>query len=156
MGNEQMQIGEIARMTGKTIRTIRYYEELGLLEPREHTEGGFRLYAPEDVEKIEMIAQLRELGLSLEEIGKVFGAWGGKRTGNDTARVFTALMGQGLDKVQRKIGVLRELERRMKESVTFVKGCCGCRETPAVERCEECATADGRRALPAMIGTIMK
>jgi DNA-binding transcriptional MerR regulator len=64
-----LQIGEAAEQTGLTQRTLRYYEEKGLLEPPTRMEGGFRLYSPEDLERVERIKQLRDLlGFSLAEI----------------------------------------------------------------------------------------
>lgn len=71
-GTEQapyLQIGEAADRAERTQRTLRYYEEKGLLNPPERMEGGFRLYSPEDMERIERIKQLQELlGFSLAEI----------------------------------------------------------------------------------------
>ena len=64
-----LQIGEAASRAGMTQRTLRYYEELGLLSPASRMEGGFRLYSAEDMERIEYIKNLRDvLGFSLAEI----------------------------------------------------------------------------------------
>lgn len=64
-----LQIGEAAERAQRTQRTLRYYEEKGLLNPPERMEGGFRLYSPEDMERVERIKQLQELlGFSLAEI----------------------------------------------------------------------------------------
>lgn len=68
-GSGYLQIGEAANRAGLTQRTLRYYEELGLLKPASRMEGGFRLYSPEDMERIEYIKNLRDvLGFSLAEI----------------------------------------------------------------------------------------
>jgi len=68
-GPGYLQIGEAASRTGLTQRTLRYYEELGLLKPASRMEGGFRLYSPDDMERIEYIKNLRDvLGFSLAEI----------------------------------------------------------------------------------------
>lgn len=64
-----LQIGEAAERTELTQRTLRYYEEKGLLKPPTRMEGGFRLYSPEDLARIEQIKQLKDLlGFSLAEI----------------------------------------------------------------------------------------
>ena len=64
-----LQIGEVAERTGVTQRTLRFYEEKGLLKPPSRMEGGFRLYSEEDVSRVERIKQLQSLlGLSLAEI----------------------------------------------------------------------------------------
>lgn len=67
-----MQIGEVAERTGLTPRTLRYWEEIGLLPPAERLEGGFRLYSAADVERLARIVQLKKLlGFSLTEIKRV-------------------------------------------------------------------------------------
>ena len=64
-----LQIGEVAERTGVTQRTLRFYEEKGLLKPPSRMDGGFRLYSEDDVQRVEYIRQLQSLlGLSLAEI----------------------------------------------------------------------------------------
>lgn len=64
-----LQIGEAAERTGLTQRTLRFYEEKGLLNPPTRMDGGFRLYSLEDIERIERIKQMKELlGFSLADI----------------------------------------------------------------------------------------
>jgi DNA-binding transcriptional MerR regulator len=64
-----LQIGEVAERTGVTQRTLRFYEEKGLLKPPSRLEGGFRLYSEDDVERVERIKRLQTLlGLSLADI----------------------------------------------------------------------------------------
>jgi DNA-binding transcriptional MerR regulator len=63
------RIGDVAEETGMTTRTIRYYEEVGLLEPAAHVTGANRRYDQEDVERLRLIKRLREVvGLSLAEV----------------------------------------------------------------------------------------
>ena len=63
------QIGEVAERTGVTQRTLRFYEEKGLLTPADRMEGGFRLYSEADIAHIELIRKLQQLlGFSLAEI----------------------------------------------------------------------------------------
>ena len=67
-----LQIGEVAEQLGLTPRTLRYYEEIGLLEPPSRMEGGFRLYSAADINRLENIVQLKRLlGFSLAEIKQV-------------------------------------------------------------------------------------
>lgn len=69
------QIGEVADRTGVTQRTLRFYEEKGLLKPAERMEGGFRLYSEQDIEHIELIKRLQSLlNLSLAEIKEMVDA----------------------------------------------------------------------------------
>jgi MerR family copper efflux transcriptional regulator len=66
-----LQIGQVAVQSQVPIKTIRYYEELGLLKSSERTEGGFRLFAPEIIKRITFIKRLQKLGLSLQEIADI-------------------------------------------------------------------------------------
>lgn len=67
MGRDHMQIGEVAERTGLSLRTIRYYGEVGLVEPSARSRGGFRLYTESDVARLLLIKRMKPLGFSLEE-----------------------------------------------------------------------------------------
>ena len=66
---EPLKVGELARRTGLTIRTLHHYDEIGLLKPSLKTESNHRLYTADDVARLQRVLSLRELGFSLEEIG---------------------------------------------------------------------------------------
>jgi MerR family transcriptional regulator, Zn(II)-responsive regulator of zntA len=66
--DRQLKIGDLARITGLSIKTIRYYESRGLLEQPPRTEGGYRLYGPEEVARLRFVQRAKLLGLTLEEI----------------------------------------------------------------------------------------
>jgi DNA-binding transcriptional MerR regulator len=65
---EALKVGELARRTGLTIRTLHHYDEIGLLKPSLRTESGHRLYAADDVARLQQVVSLRSLGFSLEEV----------------------------------------------------------------------------------------
>ena len=70
-----LQIGEVAERTGVTQRTLRFYEEKGLLKPPSRMEGGFRLYSEEDITRVEQIKELQQLlGFTLAEIKEMIDA----------------------------------------------------------------------------------
>jgi DNA-binding transcriptional MerR regulator len=73
---ERLRIGEVAELTGTTPRTIRYYEEIGLLPPAGERElGKHRAYSQADVERVQEILRLRNLlGLSLEQLSQLLAA----------------------------------------------------------------------------------
>jgi DNA-binding transcriptional MerR regulator len=64
----RLKIGELANQTGLSVKTIRYYERRGLLEQPPRTEGGYRLYGPEEVARLRFVQRAKLLGLTLEEI----------------------------------------------------------------------------------------
>lgn len=63
-----VHIGEVAERTGLSHRTIRYYEEMGLITPSGRTEGGFRLYADDDIDRLLLIKPMKPLGFTIEQI----------------------------------------------------------------------------------------
>lgn len=63
-----LKVGALARRTGLTVRALHHYDEIGLLSPSDRTAAGHRLYAEEDVARLQQIASLKALGLPLEEI----------------------------------------------------------------------------------------
>src|SRR3954470_10421571 len=65
---EALKVGELARRTGLTVRTLHHYDEIGLLKPSLHTEAGHRLYTADDVARLQQIVSLRQLGFALEEV----------------------------------------------------------------------------------------
>lgn len=62
------KIGDLAKLTGLTLRTLRFYDQIGLFSPSGQTESGHRLYSESDLSRLQQILSLKELGLSLEEI----------------------------------------------------------------------------------------
>jgi DNA-binding transcriptional MerR regulator len=64
---EALKVGDLARRTGLTVRTLHHYDEVGLLQPSLRTESGHRLYTPADVARLQQVLSLRQLGFSLEE-----------------------------------------------------------------------------------------
>ncbi len=66
-----MHIGELADRTGLSLRTLRHYDEIGLLRPSGRTDGGFRVYSEDDSTRLTLIRQARALKFSLEEIGEL-------------------------------------------------------------------------------------
>src|SRR5882672_4638582 len=83
-----MRVGELAKAVRKTVRAMHLYEELGLLEPRARSEGGFRLYGPEAVDRIHWIVKLQAIGFTLAEIqGFVKDFQGARSAPEATARV---------------------------------------------------------------------
>src|SRR5437870_2179567 len=68
MRSEALKVGELARRTGLTVRTLHHYDEIGLLKPSLHTEAGHRLYTADDVARLQQVLSLRQLGFSLEVV----------------------------------------------------------------------------------------
>jgi DNA-binding transcriptional MerR regulator len=122
------QIGEVAERTGVTQRTLRFYEERGLVEPPERMEGGFRLYTDDDINRIEYIKRLQDLlGFTLAEIKEMVEAEDLQKQiiatfrpdrelparERRTERIIAALDAQ-LEVVERKIDQMSELRKELR------------------------------------------
>ncbi|MDN4643898.1 MerR family transcriptional regulator [Arthrobacter sp. PsM3] len=66
-----MHIGELAERTGLSLRTIRHYDDVGLLPATARTDGGFRVFSEDDFERLMIIKQMKPLGFSLEEMAEI-------------------------------------------------------------------------------------
>jgi MerR family mercuric resistance operon transcriptional regulator len=108
MNSSALRIGEVALRAGVSIDTVRYYERRRLLPAAPRTEGGFRLFAPETVERVRFIRQAQELGFSLDEIGELL------RTGgaNECRRVRDHLKVK-LTELDERIRLMREFRRTL-------------------------------------------
>lgn len=74
MSEAHVHIGEVVARTGLSHRTIRYYEEMGLLAPSARTEGGFRLYDEAGIERLLLIKPMKPLGFTIEQIRQLLDA----------------------------------------------------------------------------------
>jgi len=68
MSKDLHQIGEVAEQLGLSLRTVRYYEEMGLIAPAERTDGGFRLYSSDEIARLELIKEMKPLGFTVQEM----------------------------------------------------------------------------------------
>src|SRR5258708_30556237 len=73
MRSSLWRVGELAKRTGVSVRTLHWYEEIGLLSPSQRSEAGHRLYAAEDLGRLQQIRSLRQLGFSPDEIPQGLG-----------------------------------------------------------------------------------
>jgi DNA-binding transcriptional MerR regulator len=90
MESGRMQIGEAAERVGLSIRTIRHYEDAGLIVPSARSEGGFRLYTEPDLDRLRVVKRMKPLGFTLEEMRDLLEILEALATANDGER--TALL----------------------------------------------------------------
>jgi MerR family transcriptional regulator, repressor of the yfmOP operon len=124
-----LRIQEVAADVGLTARTIRYYEELGLLKPAARSEGSYRLYDPDDLERLRFIKGLRDdAGFSLTEIGQLLEDEVARARNRQRFRSTTdpaerrALIDDATTRVDRQVASLREKIARLEEMVGEAEG----------------------------------
>ena len=86
MTESTIHIGELAERTGLSLRTLRHYDEIGLLRASGRSDGGYRLYTDEDVDRLMLIRRMKPLGYSLEEMAELLRAADDAEAGGDVAR----------------------------------------------------------------------
>lgn len=104
-----MQIGEVADIVGLSIRTIRHYDELGLVVPSARSPGGFRLYTGADVERLRLVKRLKPLQFSLEEIQELLATLDAVTAGTASADEIVRLEGFAASAEARCDGLRRQL-----------------------------------------------
>jgi len=117
-----LTIGVIARRTGSTVQTIRFYEQIGLIPPPRRTEGGHRIYSEEHLRRLNMIRRCRDLGFSLPQVRNLLSLADRKVTDCGEARTIAA---EHRDDVRAKIEALRALERTLSEYIDRCDAICG-------------------------------
>lgn len=153
---DQFRIGDLARESGKTVRALRYYEELGLLEPSAHTEGGFRLYQREDLRRVQLLNRLQDLGFSLDRIGGILGAWKRGGTGEGVSQKLKSLLTESLQDTRERIRRLQGMQGEIQEALNFLDACGSCQDRPAREVCSECQKGDHHARLPTLMEGLVR
>src|SRR5688572_6834473 len=98
------RIGQVSERTGLTTRTLRYYEELGLLSPSERLPSGHRVYASEDLRRLYRVSLLRQLGLPLSDIGREL---------EDSSRDLSDTIGRHIGQLDQRMAALGRHRERM-------------------------------------------
>ena len=133
-----MRVGELAKAVGKTVRAMHLYEELGLLEPRARSEGGFRLYGPEAVDRIHWLVKLQAIGFTLAEVQGFVKDFQDAGTGREaTARVRNMFV-EKQARIREQIVQLQVIENDLSEAVAYLDACRTCTDDFAPKACGEC------------------
>ncbi|WP_460798307.1 MerR family transcriptional regulator [Microbacterium sp. GXF0217] len=107
---ETMHIGELADRTGMSLRTLRHYDEIGLLTPSGRSDGGFRLYTDDDLRRLLVIRRMKPLGYSLEQMGDLLRVLDAADAGDDSAEARTVLQDFRADAAERRDRLAAQLE----------------------------------------------
>jgi len=116
-----LQIGELAQRAGVSHRTIHYYERMGLLRPAEREGAGYRYYDEQAVQRLEKIAALKNLGLSLDEIGQVINLYFEDASGIKGKEQVVKILEAQLLATHGKLTELRQFERDLQANIARMK-----------------------------------
>lgn len=134
-----LSTGDLARRTGTTLRTVRFYEEAGLLEPSAVGKGGRRLYTEGDLERLALIADLRELDLSLDEIRELLEVRAGCGSAPELAERFGGILQEQLERTRKRLQALQRLRDEFSAALRTLGTCKTCDTHLHSESCKPCA-----------------
>ena len=146
-----LRIGDLARQTGKTVRAIHLYEELGLLQPATRSSGGFRLYEPAAADRVRWIDLLHTLGFSLQDMRGLLQAWWGSGIGTEAMKDLRALFERKLEDTRESIRRYQQLERELGEGLAWLETCRHCASPADVRGCVQCSQDHGVQHEPALV-----
>lgn len=134
-----IRVGELSRRTHKSVRALHLYEEMGLLRPVHRTKGGFRLYAPSAVTRVEWISRLQDAGFSLPQVQELLAgvlqqAHMSRRAMNEVRARFEARLAETRAQIEK----LNALETELASSLTYLEGCMTCEPAYAPTECSNC------------------
>jgi MerR family copper efflux transcriptional regulator len=142
-----LQVGELAKATGKTVRAIHLYEELGLLRAHERSKGRYRLFTEEALVRVRWITKLQSLGLSLSEIQTLVKEQESSGTAQFAASRLRGVYVKKLEETRTKLAELRTLESELEESLAFLATCdTACAADLPVHSCPTCERHPGPNA----------
>src|SRR5262245_4557976 len=150
-GSHYLRVGDLARLTGKTVRAIHLYEELGLIEPATRSRGGFRRDDPTVVGRVRWVDLLNGLGLSLHETQDLLERWWKSEHGPEAMDELRALFTAKLEETRENIRRQQELESELVEGLAYLEACRVCGEPGHVDGCVGCTHDDGVEREPALV-----
>ncbi len=103
-----LSIGELARMSGVPAKTIRYYEETGLIPAAERARNGYRVYGEPAVHMLRFVRRARDLGFSVQDVGSLLALWGDKARRSSDVKTLAAGHVEDIERKIRSLQVLRE------------------------------------------------
>lgn len=152
-----LQVGDLAKQTGKTVRAIHLYEDMGLLKPVERSRGRFRLYNRDSVARVLWISKLQALGFSLPDMKQLMVAQSQATTGKQATMILRGAYVEKLAEVQGKLTELHRLEQELLSSLTYLDACqSACVDEVHKESCPECERHADQPEAPALVaGALM-
>lgn len=114
-----MNIGAISDISGIPTKTIRYYEEIGLIPPVMRTENGYRHYGNRELEQLRFVQRSRKLGFSLKDVGNLLALWNDKNRASADVKKFA------LDHITEIDGRIAELNAIRATLTELTRSCHG-------------------------------
>jgi DNA-binding transcriptional MerR regulator len=129
-----LKIGDVAQKTGITLRTLRYYEELQLIEPEVRSKGNYRLYNHAVIQRVQFINSLKKLDFTLEQIREILGTADSCKTDRDIVERTRQALLVKKEKITAKLIEMADMNREVDLSLRILEECMACKQ----EKDEQC------------------
>ena len=148
---ELRQIGDLAKQTGKTVRAIHLYEELGLLTPAGRSKGRYRLFGQESLVRIRWIGKLQDMGFSLTDIQTIVHEWERVESAPGAMRRMREVYARKLEETREQKRRLEALEGELRASLEYLDTCDVCDPARLLSACECCDLHDKEVHVPELV-----
>lgn len=128
----------MARLSNSTLRTVRFYEQEGLIEPERRSPCGHRLFSGRELTKLQLALDLREAGLSVQSIKDLFCLKSGCDCPEEASQRMSNALTEQIDAMQQKIAKLRKLREELTAMVSVLTECQSCEEGSFPVSCGNC------------------
>lgn len=149
-----MQIGEVARKAGVSLRTVRYYEEINLISPSGRSKGGFRLYDEKALSRIRLIQSLQQLELSLKEIRNLLALRNNKKTRGEVAKKLLSRLKSHSAEAERRRTIYQTIVRDFDEGMKILNECLDCTRPCDAPHCGKHKVFESDDLLPLIIRSL--
>jgi len=147
-----LKVGDLAKLTGKSVRALRLYEEMGLLHPIGRSIGGFRQYDDSAITRIRWIELLQGARLSLPQIQELLKAWHGTKYGPEAMATVRAIFEKKLEETRRTVARSQALAEELEGTIEYLRTCQGCGPARTTHQdCPQCPEDHGTKTPPALV-----
>ena len=146
-----MQVGDLARESGKTVRAIHLYEELELLKPAARSKGRYRLYAKDALVRIRWIGKLQEMGFTLTDIQTVLREWEQSSSAPRAMVGMRDIYKKKLAETLEQIRTMQSLKRELEASLVYLDTCEVCDPDRLLSACKACDLHDCACHVPDLV-----
>ena len=134
--------GDMARKSQSTLRTVRFYQEAGLVEPTRRSAGGHRLFDHHQLHKLQLALGLREAGLSVQDIKTLYDLKDSFECPEAASSQMSTLLNEKIQCMQDKIASLKRLRSELTAMVAVISDCRQCEHEAFPASCEKCEVFD--------------
>ena len=134
-----LSTGDMARASGNTLRTVRFYEEAGLLEPTTRSDGGHRLFPAAELDRLHLITELRAANWSIDDIRELLELREQYATGAEASDALKARLDEQVVAIHDRIAILQRLVDELNATKNLLAGCGTCDDKKRFRRgCSQC------------------